>query len=64
MQNAGTKRNKQTFDLDVAEITPSTLNEYSCINTTLHTGSENRLKDKHVSPPRSFTMAKHTEKKV
>jgi hypothetical protein len=57
--------NKQTFDLDVAEITPSTLAENSCTNNVLHAGSEIRLSDKHISLlPRGFIMATHTEMNV
>jgi hypothetical protein len=41
--------NQQTFDLDMAEITPSALGENSCTNNVIHTGSEIRLNDKHVS---------------
>jgi hypothetical protein len=29
--------------------------------TTIHTGFENRLSGKHISPPRCFASAKHTE---
>jgi hypothetical protein len=57
--------NNQPFDVDVAEITPNTLDENSCINNVVHTGSEIRLNDKHISLlPRSFAMAKHTEMNV
>jgi hypothetical protein len=33
----------------VAEITPNTLDENSCTNNVVHTGSESRLNDKHIS---------------
>jgi hypothetical protein len=61
----GTKRNKQIFDLGVEESTPSILDENPGTNTAIHRGPENRLNDKYISsPPRSFAMAKHAEKKV
>jgi hypothetical protein len=41
--------NNQTFGLDVAEITPSTPDENSWTNNVIHTGSEIRLIDKHIS---------------
>jgi hypothetical protein len=57
--------NNQTFDLDVAEITPSTLDENSCTDNVVHTGSGIRLGNKHISLlPRGFAMAKHTEMNV
>ena len=40
----------QTFDLHMAEITPSTLDENPGTCTAIHIGSENRLNDKHISP--------------
>jgi hypothetical protein len=55
--------NKQTSDLDVAEITASTLDENSCTSNVVHIGSEIRLNNKHISLlPRSFAMTKHTER--
>jgi hypothetical protein len=48
MQIRNKEEKHQTFDLDVAEITPITLDENSCTNN-VHTGSEIRLNDKHVS---------------
>jgi len=42
--------NNQTPDLDVAEITLSTLDENSGTSTAIHRGSENRHNDKHISP--------------
>jgi hypothetical protein len=39
--------NSQTFDPDVAQITPSTLDENSCRNNVVHTV---RLNNKHISP--------------
>jgi hypothetical protein len=57
--------NNQTFDLDVAEITPSALGEHSCTNNIIHTGSEIRLNNTHISLlSRRFAMAKHTEKNI
>ena len=44
------KRNKEIFDLDVAEIIPSTMDENLGTSTAIHTGSEKRLNDKHISP--------------
>jgi hypothetical protein len=34
----------------MAEITPSTLDKIPGTSTTIHTGSENRLNSKHISP--------------
>jgi hypothetical protein len=34
----------------MAEITPSTLDEYRGTSTAIHTGSENRLNEKHIPP--------------
>ena len=45
---------KQTFDLDMAEITPSILDEYPGTSTAIHTGSENRLSEKHIPPYQEF----------
>jgi hypothetical protein len=56
--------NSQTFNHDMEEITPSTVDENSCTNNVVDMGSEIRLNDTHFSPPRSFAMAKHTEKDV
>jgi hypothetical protein len=36
------KQTIKTFGLDVAEITPSSLDENSCTNNVVHTGSENQ----------------------
>jgi len=47
----------------VAEITLSTLGEYSCMSTTIHTGLENRLKDKHISPHQEDLQWPNTQKR-
>jgi len=52
-RNAGQEQNatnNQTFDLHMAEITPSTLDENLGTCTAIHRRSENRLNDKHISP--------------
>jgi len=54
--------NNHTFAFDVAEITPSTLDENPSTSTAIHTGSKNRLNDKYISPIQE--MAKHMERKV
>jgi hypothetical protein len=47
----------------VAEITPNTLDEYFCISTTIHTGSKNRLKYKHMSPHQDVLQWLNTQKR-
>jgi len=47
---SGTKRNKQILDLDMVEITLSTLDENPDTSTNIHAGSEKRLNSKHISP--------------
>jgi hypothetical protein len=65
LKNKEKQTNKQTFDLNMAEITPTTVDENSCTNNIIHTGSEIRLSNKHISLlPKSFAMAKHTEKNI
>jgi hypothetical protein len=42
--------NNHTFDLDMAEISSSTLDENLGKSAATHTGPENRLNDEHISP--------------
>jgi hypothetical protein len=56
--------NNQTFDLDVTEITPSTLDENSCTNNVVHTGSEIRLTDKHIYPVQEVLQWPDTQKRT
>jgi hypothetical protein len=56
--------NNQTFDLDVAEITSSTLDENSCTNNVVHTGSEIRLDDKQISVLQEVLQWANTPKRT
>jgi hypothetical protein len=53
----------QTFDLDVAEITPCTLDKNPCTNATLDTQSEKRVNDKQISPNQEVLQWPNTPKK-
>ena len=46
----------------MAEITPSTLDENPGTCTAIHTGSEKRLNDKHISPIQEALQWPHTPK--
>jgi hypothetical protein len=54
----------QTLDLDVAEITPSILYEYSCTNDVVHTGPESRLNDRHISLLQEVLQWPNTSKRM
>jgi hypothetical protein len=41
---------KETFDVDVVEITPSFVDENCYIHTAIDSGSENRPNNKNISP--------------
>lgn len=45
------------------EITTNTVDEYSFISTTIHTGLEKRLKDKHISPHQEDLQWPNTQKR-
>jgi hypothetical protein len=47
----------------MAEITPSTLDKNTGTSTTMHTGSENRLNGKHISPLQKFLQWPSTPKR-
>jgi hypothetical protein len=47
----------------MAEITPSTLDENPYTSTTIHTGSENRLNCKHISPLHKVLQWPNTPKR-
>lgn len=49
---SGRKRNNQTLNVDMADITTNTLDEYYCTSNSRVTRSENRLNYKHTSPLR------------
>jgi hypothetical protein len=55
--------NNQSFGLDVAESTPSTLDENSCTNNVVHTGSEIRLNSKHILSSQGVLKWPNTPKK-
>jgi hypothetical protein len=54
----------KTFDLHKAEITPSTLDENPGTYTAIHTGSEYRLNDKHISPIQEALQWPNTPKSI
>jgi hypothetical protein len=47
----------------MAEITPSTLDEYPGTSTAIHTGSENRLNEKHIPPYQEVLQQPGTTKR-
>jgi hypothetical protein len=56
--------NNPTFDLDMAGITPSTLDENSYINNVVCTRSEIRLNNKHISPLQEVLQWPNTPKRM
>jgi len=47
----------------MAEITPSTLDEYPATSTATHTVSENRLNEKHIPPYQEVLQQPNTMKR-
>ena len=47
-------KEKQTFDVDKVDITPSTLGETACTSAATETGTESGFNDKHVSNLQEF----------
>jgi hypothetical protein len=53
------------FDVDVAEITPSALDENPCTSTAIDSVSESRLNDKTFLPCKKFCIdQKHRKEKL
>jgi hypothetical protein len=50
LARAKKQRNNQTFDLDLAGIPSSTLDENLGKRAATHTGPENRINNEHISP--------------
>jgi len=47
----------------MADITPSTLDEYPGTSTAIHTRSENRLNEKHIPPYQEVLQQPNTMKR-
>jgi hypothetical protein len=53
-------KEKQTFDVEKVDITPSTLGKNLCTSAAIETGTENRLNNKHVSNHQEFLQWPNT----
>ena len=58
------EKNNQVFDVNMAEITPSALNDIPCTSIAIDSGSENRLDDKTFLTCKRFCNGQTHEKKV
>jgi hypothetical protein len=57
------EKNNQLFDVNMAEITPSALNDNPCTSIAIDSGSENRLNNKTFLPCKRFYNGQTHENK-